>query len=617
MKQRPKLPMPSAMQILLKLSLQSFGIALLATLTGVGATGARADQDSFCHDIPAREAVLNEGKEYLLQHGKVDHGTRRPITDDGLASYRLRQHPNSEFQNVSIFTIEHLPLETPQQLVEAESLAEKLECAQHFKSAHRLYLRVLKLREKAGAANIRLAQVLESVARTEILATSNLPFADNKEVGIFDQGAQYESYGVGSRFVGSAIVRNAIRKTVDPAAIKSAGELYTHARAIRRNLHDSNEQLVADLIILGAIKDKLQDSHSAKTFYVEASQLDQRAIKYLAIYALGQKDFALAKEKEPLFLNQAKTNADSASTSILLALYVSEKRASDTLLMLRHAMANSVFVPADVLISTFRIIQPSDLELLTTYINKTWLTAAEPDPDLVTVIEAMHRQGWDTWADTICQSAAKRYSRSIPAFMAIAICYRQLNNQAKALKLYKLILNSIQAVREPSMGAITELSEIATALDSEEMKREPESQTVLLSVSKEIEFQRSALRHRQCLDMAAQLNKTAFDLERSAHNAMAQKLYEQALEIKQLNLTKDDPEIAVQTLDVARTCAAQTNYIQAQSLYESALTQLRKKPRMDSSVTKQALESYGQMLNQMNQQEKAKKIYDEARELSK
>ncbi len=610
--------MPGATQLMPKLSLRSFGIAILATLTGVGATGARADQGSFCHDIPARQAVLNEGKEYLLQHGNTSNGTLdRSVTNVLLTPDRLPPNSSTEFQNISIFTIDHLPLETPKELIEAESLAEKLECAQHFKSAHRLYLRVLKLREKAGAANVRLPQVLESVARTEILAASNLPFADNKEVGIVDQGPQYESYGVGSRFVGSSIVRNAIRKTADLAAINSAGELYTHACAIRRNLHDSNEKLVSDLIILGAIKDKLHDWHAAKIFYVEASQLDKRAIKHLAMYALGKKDFALAKEKESLFLDYAKTNADSASTSILLALYVSEKRSSGALMMLRQAMAHSVFVPADVLISTFTIVQPTDLELLTTYINKTWLTAAEPDPALVTVIAAMHSQGWDTWADTICQSAAKRYSRSIPALMVIAICYRQLNNQAKALKLYKLILNSIQAVREPSLGAITELSEIATALASEEMKREPESQTVLLSVSKEIEFQKSALRHRQCLDMAAQLNKTAFDLERSAHNAMAQKLYEQALEIKQLNLTKDDPEIAVQTLDVARACAAQKNYAQAQSLYERALSRLRKKPRIDSSVTKQALESYGQMLNQMNQQEKAKKIYDEARELSK
>lgn len=609
--------MPSTTQRLSKHYLRSFGIALLATLTGVGATGVRADQGSFCHDIPAREAVLNEGKEYLLQHEKVDYGNRRPVTDDSLASYRLRERSSSEFQNISIFTIDHLPLETPKELIEAESLAEKLECAQHFKSAHRLYLRLLKLREKAGATDARLAQALESVARTEILAVSNLPFADNKEVGILDQGPQYESHGVGSRFVGRAIVRNAISKTADLAAINSARELYTHARAIRRALHESNEQMVSDLIILGAIKVKLQDWHSAKTFYLEASQLDQGAIKYLALYALGQKDFALAKEKESLFLDYAKTNADSASTSILLALYVSEKRASDTLMMLRQAIAHSVFVPAEVLTSTFETIPPNDLELLTTYINKTWLTAAEPDPALVKVVAAMHSQGWDKWADTICQSAARRYSRSIPALMVIADCHIQMNSPAQALKLYRLILNSIQGFREPSLGALKELTEIVTVLDSAKMKGEPESQSVLLSVSKEIDFQKSALRHRQCLDMAAQLNKTAFDLERRAHYAMAQKLYEQALEIKQLNLSKDDPDIASQTLDVARTCAAQTNYTQAQSLYESALSLLRKKPRIDSSLTKQALENYGQMLNQMNQQEKAKKIYDEARELSK
>ena len=114
MKQRPNLlPMPSTMQRLSKLSLRNFGIAVLATLTGVGATGARADQGSFCHDIPARQAVLNEGKEYLLQHGNISNGTHeRSVTNFLLTPDRLPPNSSTEFHNISIFSIEHLPLET-------------------------------------------------------------------------------------------------------------------------------------------------------------------------------------------------------------------------------------------------------------------------------------------------------------------------------------------------------------------------------------------------------------------------------------------------------------------------------------------------------------------------
>ncbi len=618
MRQKQKPPIASIIRLLKDLELRPLCITAAATLAIHSSTGASAEEGTFCHDLPARQSVLDEGKEYLDQHssiGKRAHG--RGFADFGLLRYGSNQKENLEFQNISSFEIDHLSLETPLQLIEAETLAGKLECAQHFKSAHRLYLRVLEQREKEEGANILLVQALESTARTEILAAAKLPIAVNQDLNDWDNGAQYDSYALDSRFFGSAVVRRAIKTAPDITAIQNAEPLYARALALREKVQARDGKLVSDLLILASIKDRLNKVNEAKTLYVEASQKDKDAIKNLAAFALDHRDFNLTHENESAFLSQATAKRDSASTSVLLALYLAEKRSADALQLFRQTMSNSVFVPADVLISMFDIISANDVEQLTEYVAKVWLTKSDLNHDLVKLIRAMKEHGWGKSTDTLCQLGAYRFPIFNQTLLVIAECYRQSDNPTGALSVYRTILKSILANSEPNLGAIKELSEILTALNSKDMKQAPECQEVLLSISKEIEFQKSGIRHRQCLDMAAQLNKTAYDLERGGHNEIAQKLYQEALEIKQLNLAKDDPETASQMLDVARTSAAQKNYARAQSLYENAITRLRKSPPSSRGILKQALEGYGQLLNQMNQQEKANKIYDEARELAR
>jgi hypothetical protein len=46
----------------------SFGAALISLLW-TSATSARADEAPLCHDMSARRAVLDEGQQYLKQHG--------------------------------------------------------------------------------------------------------------------------------------------------------------------------------------------------------------------------------------------------------------------------------------------------------------------------------------------------------------------------------------------------------------------------------------------------------------------------------------------------------------------------------------------------------------------
>lgn len=618
MRQEQKPPIASIVRLLKDLELRPLCITAAATLAIHSSTGASAEEGTFCHDLPARQSVLDEGKEYLDQHssiGKRAHG--RGFADFGLLRYGSNQKENLEFQNISSFEIDHLPLETPLQLIEAETLAGKLECAQHFKSAHRLYLRVLEQREKEGGANILLVQALESTARAEILAMANLPMAVSQDTNDWDSGQQYDNYALDTRFFGSAVVRRAIKTAPDIPAIQNAESLYARALAVREKVQARDGKLVSDLLILASVKDRLSKVNEAKTLYVEASQKDKDAIKNLAAFAFAHKDFNLAKQSESIFLTQATTKRDSASASVLLALYLAEKRSNDALQLFRQTMSNSVFVPADVLITMFDIIPANDVEPLTDYVAKVWLTKSDLNHDLVKVIKAMKEHGWDKSTDSLCQLGAYRFPIFNQTLLVIAECYRQSDNPTGALSVYRTILKSILANREPNLGAIKELSEILTALNSKDMKQAPEYQEVLLSVSKEIEFQKSGIRQRQCLDMAAQLNKTAYDLERGGHNEMAQKLYQEALEIKQLNLAKDDPETASQMLDVARTSAAQNNYALAQSLYEIAITRLRKSPPSSRGILKQALEGYGQLLNQMNKEDKAKKIYDEARELAR
>jgi hypothetical protein len=606
MRQKQKPPIASIIRLLKDLELRPLCITAAAALAIHSSTGASAEEGTFCHDLPARQSVLDEGKEYLDQHssiGKRAHG--RGFADFGLLRYGSNQKENLEFQNISSFEIDHLALETPLELIEAETLAGKLECAQHFKSAHRLYLRVLEQREKEGGANILLVQALESTARAEILAMANLPMAVSQDTNDWDSSQQYDNYALDTRFFGSAVVRRAIKNAPDITAIQNAEPLYARALALREKLQARDGKLVSDLLILASIKDRLNKVNEAKALYIEATQLDKETIKNLAAFALTHRDFNLAKQNESAFLSQAAAKRDSASTSVLLANYLAEKRSNDALQLFRQTMSNSVFVPADVLVSMFEVMPENEVEQLTDYVAKVWLTKSDLNLDIVKVIKAMKEQGWGKSTDSLCQLGAYRFPIFNQTLLVIAECYRQSGNPSGALSVYRTILKSILANREPSLGAIKELSEILTALNSNDMKKAPEYQDVLLSISKEIEFQKSGIRQRQCLDMAAQLNKTAYDLERSGHNEMAQKLYQQALEIKLLNLAKDDSETASQMLDVARTSAAQNNYVLAQSLYENALARLRKSPPASGGILKQALEGYGQLLNQMNQQEKS------------
>jgi tetratricopeptide (TPR) repeat protein len=101
-------------------------------------------------------------------------------------------------------------------------------------------------------------------------------------------------------------------------------------------------------------------------------------------------------------------------------------------------------------------------------------------------------------------------------------------------------------------------------------------------------------------------------LERDGQYEGAEKLYKQALLIKQKNLGPENPESIAQNSDLARVSAARGRKSQACKYYEDGLKALRKLPNPGRAYATM-LESYGDMLDRMNDKTRAEKIYEEAR----
>jgi tetratricopeptide (TPR) repeat protein len=97
---------------------------------------------------------------------------------------------------------------------------------------------------------------------------------------------------------------------------------------------------------------------------------------------------------------------------------------------------------------------------------------------------------------------------------------------------------------------------------------------------------------------------------------MSAKMYKEALDAKEKNLDANDPELALQLVDLARVNAALKQYGQSEDFFKKALTLLRTSPRTAQNDLQTALQSYGQMLNVAHQPAEAEKIYEEARRLA-
>ncbi len=115
-----------------------------------------------------------------------------------------------------------------------------------------------------------------------------------------------------------------------------------------------------------------------------------------------------------------------------------------------------------------------------------------------------------------------------------------------------------------------------------------------------------------CLQIAADLDRTAWRLERVGLYDRAEKAYKQLLAIEEKNLGKDNQNTLAARADLARLYADEQRYSQAQNIYERTLA-LYKKTANRGQPYIALLENYGDMLNHINQTAKANEIYNEAK----
>jgi tetratricopeptide (TPR) repeat protein len=119
-------------------------------------------------------------------------------------------------------------------------------------------------------------------------------------------------------------------------------------------------------------------------------------------------------------------------------------------------------------------------------------------------------------------------------------------------------------------------------------------------------------RSLDCIQMAEELDRSGWRLEKSGFTHMAEKAFKESLDIKRKNLGLNDPDTLAAYGDLARLSADRGQFTAAESIYEEALSQYRKLSDPGAPYANM-LEAYGDMLNRRHQTAKAEKIYAEAR----
>jgi len=615
----------------MQLQRPSFSFAVATAFSMLWTVGANAGAVPLYDYMPVRESVAEQATQYLQLAGPFRMVSRGPIFRYSRTRYATgRSDETTGTPAHSDAELESMPLDTPQQLNDAQGLALNLEERRQFMSANKLYQRILKRRQDQGTVDIKLAQILESTARTEILSGTGVTIKDSQARRDYSQTAPYYGYGYGPGFgvMGRSVIHDAISKDGYNLGnnLIAAEELYSRAVAIHRQLKDSDHNLVSDLLFLGALKDRQDKIDAAKAFYLEALERDHHASAYVASFCLKHKDFDFGKQVEPKLVSAARQTRDSAPISALLSMYLANKRSEDALRLFRAAMSTdakssvaSLVLPVDLLVTMFDLISPDEVDGVTKYLISFPVRASLLSDGLARLMQALEQHGWGDNADLIRQFIVSNgmAGASAPRLVVVADSYVQSKKYALAISTYEQLATAVENEHESDERALKHLSALITAISSAEMKQQPECQTLFSKVSGLISFHQNKIRQNQSLETIDELNHKAFGHERNDEFELAQKLYQQALQMRQLNLPADDPETATQLLDVARTAGEQKHYAEAQSLYERVLSALRKNPHTDPAETIVALECYGQMLNEMKQEAKASKIYDEARDLSR
>lgn len=599
------------------------GISLL--VAGSVATSSIASDRTQCHDLPAKQTVLDEGKELLRQQGSESRSRlnfhNMPPEKRFFEEFPNPYFPNFDYSNEPDANVHlKLPLQTLVQVRDAMKTAETLERYCRANLANTLLTRILSSNEFSKLESREQAAVLENAARTEIewglKKETESPDSFRDRIFLSDH-----LYFIAMAFMTPLRLRYftldaTTRTSMTDESVMRVKNLYLRAVSIRSKLK-LNEELSTDLLMLGALSEKTNDLSSAAKYFSQALATIEKLSKTIVV---AKND---STEKKPWYEEDKKLSDDAlaviVSTQIRAGLVNdNEEEASRSVKLFEEKCLNPrpgsrIIVSVQCLLSILDVLPSADAPALVDYLrtvihdkNQTTVIAT----NFSTILEKMKARGWGTECNTVCEYATSQSDTD--KLLMVANWYAGSKEAAHLINTAKMILLAIKTdSNEQALASLNLLTPMLASIST----AEPNLANVKSEAARITAYHEDEIRRKQCLHMADKLNQTAFALERKAQPAMASKLYKEALEIKQINLKLDDPETAAQLIDLARSEAAQRHFEDAQTHYEKALAMMRKNAMVDPSDIVSALESYGMMLNDWNRGAKAAEVYEEAKAL--
>jgi tetratricopeptide (TPR) repeat protein len=382
--------------------IHSFCIIVYMALPMLCIPYAAADRTASNHVLKLDSSALAQAREFLGRPRESDDGYWPDLYDSNFAAYVSRDFSSGAAKDAGNDETSTMPLGTLDEVKHAEKYASELERSQQFKSAHKLYLRILQRRESEVPANSDMSWTLESVARTLILSKSWLPAKECAVLRGWQRPLQRTKggWGPGEAFYSSAQVIGAIRNLDDGSEkqLAEAEQYYDRALSIHRQSKEplwSKEQRI--LMCLGAVNERQHKDDEAKARYLEAFKYWNSPVRYLADFCEKKKDLAVAKQIEPHVLGQAGCTGDYGSISDLLDLYVHQGKFKDAMKLFKHTMTEKLFMRTGVLTFMLGEVPSRDTETIKEicdYVPVVWVRSPDARGDFEKVIQAMAQRGW-------------------------------------------------------------------------------------------------------------------------------------------------------------------------------------------------------------------------------
>lgn len=580
-------------------------VTCLALNVAINALPSISSDRSQCHDLPAKQTVLDQGQqllESLPTSSPVDRRYRTLPSESNY--YEFFDKPDANIQNKCV-------LQNTENLSKAREIALNLERYSRFRDANFLYNRILSDVTFPNLNERDKALAYEGAARSKIEMENKSAQFSNADIDEQLRDARTFRMMLGFSYVlrlRDISVEALAKAQLSDIDLQSVKKLFKSAYDIRAH-YAPNEDFITDLMMLGAICERTNDLSQALSYASRAQSL------------MAHKSGGETRNEPDAFNVSGQPHSPKGLTSessepvivsSLIRLHLKGGHTDEAIKLFKiHCLQKSkpVHISGTSLIAITSALPAEDRTELITYtynlINQDLLS----DRDFRALVQEMKARGWGTECNTI---ANQLFGASVPSrLLMAAYCYADSKDDRSLTATTGSLLRAVRG--EPDEEALTHLKQMQQVLSSFS-KSHPEEK-VTRELEQAINTREDMIRRRTCLQMATKLNETAFALEKKAQPAMAAKLYKEALEIKQKNLTSNDPETASQLVDLARSEASQQHYDTAQLHYEKALGMLRRNKEIDPSTLISALESYGMMLNDWHHEAKATAIYDEAKDV--